>query len=537
MARIQIDDQFIDVPDDATPEELDDIAQAHAGAPKAAPAPSSSLDDPFSVSRRTDTQNVPADQGDLALRQIGASGRRVTAAALPVVAPIAASMALSPAAGFAARTAMAGLGGAAGEAGRQLTNAVGGEIEKSPKEAAEKIGVAGAVNAAGNVAGEALVGTARLGAAAVRNVGRTFLDFLANVRRGTAKTAGKLAKGAIEPATVESVQKFGQDVSNAVKARKSEIGGRIEDALQKADAARPEGVVPIQEVRAQIRALRKSLGTSDPIPGAPETVTGATKKVSGMTAKWIRHARRAADAAEAELSQTVQPQVDYAAQADPSFAGAAAPAVSAKANLSLAETKRLIDRIDDAISEGGFNATDPGAVQAAKRRLAPLAKWLRGRISEKAPLASQALKEYGKLIDDSDAVDAILKIRGGETITPERITQIEQALPKFLRSGEISDKVLSDIMDRLGKPELASKGKGLAVANELTKESAADGGGGFMGLVSRSVRGVASPVVRPMFEPASRALNATRVNPALQKPAGLMGAVLARKKEANRGRK
>lgn len=478
---------------------------------------------------------LPPDTQDKLLRSIApTTAMAAVPALLPAAVPAAGATLATRAGLLAARTGINALAGAAGQTVDEAQTAALDKKLPNPKEAGKRIASTAETSAALGLGVEAGLAAASGTAHMVRNAGRTLLDFLGNVKRGVAKTAGKLPTGAIEPVTTESIQKFGQEVADTVKARKATIGNKINAALAKADEARPEGVVPIQEVRAQIRALRKSLGASDPIPGAPANVIGPAKKVSGMTSKWMVRARKAAQAVEDELNKSLpglKAQVEAAGQLDPAFADAAVGPASVKPKnaISLVEAKRLVDRVRDAIAE---DASDPGAAKAATRRLAPFSKWLRGRISEKAPDASKALKEYEALINDSDAIESILRIRGGEQITPERITEIEKALPQFLRTGEVTDKVLSDIMERLGKPNLAAKGKGLAVANELQRDApAASGEGGFMGLASRMARGVASPVVRPVFAPAARVLDTTRVPQGFQKPAGLLGAIMARKKQ------
>ncbi len=483
---------------------LEKVRREKARRTTAAPA-ANPADEQFAVHTRggaleTNTLNVPADQGDQALREIGESTRRVAAKAAPVVVPVAASMLLSPAAGLAARTGMAGLGGAAGEAGAQILDAAGGKVEKSPLDAAKKIGKVGAYNAAGSLAGEAAVGGARFGFSAVRNVGRTFLDFLANVRRGTAATAGRVPASAITEFTPDTIKTFGQDVADSIRNVKKTRGADIEKALRAVDEKAPEGVVPIREVKEKLLRLHASLRTGKAIGGD----TKASKAVNDL------------------LDSVEQFQKE-------------APGRQA---LTTTESKRLMDQARDVVA---FDATNPGASKAASQRILPFSEWLRARTGQVNPAADKALKAYHELIQDSDAVEQILNVTGGEKISPARLADMEKSLQKFLRTGEITDKVLEESLKRLGAKDLVVRGKGLAVSGELRRDApAASGEGGMLGLASRAVRGATAPAVRSAFFPLSRVLNASRVPEGVTQAAGSAAgnliAAMSRKREKSDGR-
>lgn len=467
----------------------------------AAPA-ANPRDEEFAVhpSGRADDLHVPADKGDEALSQIVESGRRVAAKTAPVIVPVAAGMALGPEAGFAARTAMAGLGGAAGEAGAQILDAAGGKVEKSPVDAAKKIGKAGAINAAASAAGEGIVAGAKLGFSAVRNVGRTFLDFLANVRRGTSATAGRVPASAVTEFTPETIQTFGQDVADAIKNVKKSRGADIEAALRTVDEKAPEGVIPVNEVKQQLIRLHARLRSGKAIGGDS----------------------KASDAVNKLLDQVEQFQRE-------------APG---RQGLTLSEAKHLMDEARNVVA---FDATNPGASKAATQRILPFSEWLRGRAGQASPGADRALKAYHELIQDSDAVEQILNVTGGEKISPARLADMERSLQKFLRTGEITDKVLEDSLKRLGNSELTPRGKGLAVSGELRREApAASGEGGLVGLASRAVRGVTAPAARKVFFPLSRVLNAARVPEGVTQASGASAgnliAAMKRKRETSDGK-
>lgn len=489
------------------------------------PAAVNPRDEQFTVHTRggaqvTNTLNVPADKGDQALREIGESTRRVSAKVAPVVVPVAAGLMLGPQAGFATRTAMAGLGGAAGEAGAQLLDAAGGKVEKSPAEAAKKIGKAGALNAAFSAAGEGAVGAAKIGFSAVRNVGRTFLDFLANVRRGTAATAGRVPASAVTDFTPETIKTFGQDVADAIKNVKKARGADIADALGKVDEAAPEGTIPIEEVQEQFIRLKKGLRVNSPIRGVDKPTENAVANIEDDITRWI------------ERSRKTQPAEVLSGKPVPGSA-------PTRDKLTLREAKDLLDRAREAIP---FDATNPGASKAAKQRLLPFSEWLRGRIGQVSPAADKALKSYGQLVDDSDAVEQILGVTGGEKITPARLADMERALQKFLRTGEVTDKVLEQSLKRLNAGELTPRGKGLAVSAELRRDAPTTSGeGGIVGLASRALRGVTAPAVRGAFFPVSRALNAARLPEAVTRSAGASAgnliAAMSRKREKSDGKR
>lgn len=401
---------------------------------------------------------------------------RRLATALPIAGAVAAPMLLPAAAtaGFGGAMLGAGtaaIGGATGEAGRQIVNAATGEPEKSSFDAAKKIAATGAEAAAGELGGRAALKTVQAGFQAIGDAGRVFLDFLANVRRGTAKTAGALGKEAFaEPLTVEAVRKYGQGVSDAIKDTQRVLGSELEAAIKEADKAAPEGVLPFHEVVQEYHKLNKSLRTQAAIPGASPTVQKAAAGLEDYLRGWLAKAGQ-------------------------------------RQNLTVQETKDLLDRVRDVIP---FDATNPGASKAALKRLQPFEAFLRRQMPKGV---DKSLQKYSELIDSADAIEQGLAIKGGERITPARVIEIENNLKKLLKENTVRRTVEQTELAKVGAdPRLLQRGEGLAVQQELSQTApAVSGEGGLVGLTSRVLRSATSPLTRALFLPASRGLEALQI--------------------------
>ncbi len=490
MARIQVENDIIEVPDDTSPAEMDAIANHHAAeatlASHVRPTPAAAAPVPnpedFAVHTGHDMLNIPADKTNQAYKEMGQqalNGAKVIAptavglavpALLPEMAAGAEAGLGTRAALFAGRTAANALGGAAGQATSEALDAAQKGKVPDLKEAGQRVLKAG--ETAGAFSAGAEVGANTLGMAfnAVRHTVRNGLDFFANAAQGTAKTAGKVPTSAIKPFTEEHVAQFAGDVSKTVDDAKKAAGAKIDEAFKHTDADNPEGVIPFTAIRDKLQELRGKLRSSAPIPGTDKPTTDTIDKLEGFLQDW-REAPHGRD------------------------------------KLTLTEAKDLLDRAREGVK---FEATAPGAAGAGTRRVMPFSGWLRSEIGKANPSAAQALDHYGKLVDDADFLKSATGITSGEQVTPELVKTIEGKLKGFLKTGEITDKILDRVMTGLGRPDLGRAGQGLAVSQQLSGPGAGSAGG-LSGFVANTVRGATAPFVRAGFGPTARLAEALRV--------------------------
>jgi hypothetical protein len=520
------------------------------GSPVAGALPRPPASD-FEVSRRagaqvTDTLNVPPDReaeyGKTLKRQA-----KIGAAALPVAAALAAPPllgALYPAAaagaGTLAETALAsGAGAAVGKLAEHGVNAAVGNPspapEMNPLESAAKTGLETAGVTAG--AGAAL----NVGAKVLQNIGREALDFFGAARRGTAALAGGI-KGPISTPTEAAVRSYGEEVAKAIDNQQKVVGGALNSEIAAMDKAIPGGVIPHEDLVEHLAQLKRALRATAPIPGAPAAAIKAAGSVEGMLDDWANNEL-------AKVTETMQGgAMKHLPMELPAGAGVMESALPPRAlppvnvqtapmrdKLSLQEGKDLLDQAREAIP---YDDANPGAAKAAMMRLEPFSAWLRQKLGEVSPKLDAALQQYHQFIGDAQTIKDAVGVGGAGPITRDRISAIEVKLAGLLHARPAEAGATHSAFNAVGASALENEGRSLAVGGELAAAGEAPKDSGLLDFAGRLIRGITSPMVRPIFGPAAKLAEKTAV-PIEQasKAGGLVGAITAarRKKDISNG--
>ena len=569
MAFITIDGKPVSVPDDATPEELDQIASEAAG------------DVPTTADKALEAAAATGkfaaktwSQANRGLRGLGVGAEKALEALPAGTLKEAAVETLAPGLGRAikksaprsnlqraldraAEATKPGyqpkegekLGGTVGE-GALYSLAPGGAIgriasagvsaagekfaEKKDDKALSAAVVSALLASLGEGGGKLIQSATPMAARGAKNVTDTALDFFGNVKSGTANTAGRLTEAPIVP-SVESLRQYGTEVAGAVETTRKAAGDALEKALVAADKAKPEGVIPVAEVREKLAGLADALRTNARVPGAPKEVVAAVKNLDGLLAEVDAKGAKAVYSGMQEGGPTgAFPLYNViGGPRDGSTVGAGTlkelgipivdKATAAANKLTAREAKDLLDRASEAIP---FDPLNPGESAKQLARIKPFTAWLRQRLGSEVPAIEAPLAKYSQVIDSADAITAVLGLRGAGPQLAD-IPGFAQKVSKLLRSSPVADEAVDLAFAGVKGDKLLDQGRRIAVGGELGGASAGTeivhpgatgtGSGGPLDFLGKATRGAVAPGIRRALPTAARA--ATQ----LTKGAGTIG--------------
>lgn len=413
----------------------------------------------------SDTLHVPADKFPQAVGEVKQQLKDVGAAVAPFAIPAVMTATMGPA-GLVARTGMNLLGGAAGEAARQII-----KPEATSAGAAKKIGTSAAVQAGVGLAAEAGVAGTKLLVKTIASVGREAVDFFGRLVRGTTKTAGEVPSAELAKPlpSVDEIKGYGQSIADTLKEKTNELGAHVAKAIRTVDSRSKEGAVPVAKVNQMIENFAAERGVYKTIAGPNQAL------------------RKPLESAMEKLA-AVNPTKDPAAK------------------LSYSQLDNLIKEIEEATSFDPTNFGDDKAAAAAKRQL----QGLTGRLRESFPPSIKKAKAaLANLADVSTTITNELSVLRGQKVGLSDVSDISKKLVKLIRQNSVEATALDEALKAIedGK-DLLKKGRGLAVRQQLRGEPSADAPGAS-GMVTRAIQSVTAPTARTATPFAAKVLALT----------------------------